>query len=227
MTAPQDEPTDGLDVTRLVGRAADGDGWAWERLVDQYEKLIWAITRDFKVGESDAADVAQATWLRLLEYIDRLEQPDRVGSWLAVTARHECVRNLAARKGPCRWPATPCRKSPRTGQRSTRACSPPNSPRPFARLCPACRRAGRNCLTCSWPTRQPPTPRYPTGLASRSAVSAPPASDASPSYAACFTQKELSQLSHWHHGRNRRPGPAPVRPSSRRQISDSWCGYHP
>lgn len=98
MTAPQDEPTDGLDVTRLVGRAADGDGWAWERLVDQYEKLIWAITRDFKVGESDAADVAQATWLRLLEYIDRLEQPGRVGSWLAVTARHECVRNLAARK---------------------------------------------------------------------------------------------------------------------------------
>jgi RNA polymerase sigma factor (sigma-70 family) len=98
MTAPQDEPTDGLDVTRLVGRAADGDGWAWERLVDQYEKLIWAITRDFKVGESDAADVAQATWLRLFEHMHRLEQPDRVGSWLAVTARHECLRNLAARK---------------------------------------------------------------------------------------------------------------------------------
>jgi RNA polymerase sigma factor (sigma-70 family) len=98
MTATQEETTDALDVARLVGRAADGDGWAWERLVGQYERLIWAITRDFKVGESDAADVAQATWLRLFEHIHRLEQPDRVGSWLAVTARHECLRNLAARK---------------------------------------------------------------------------------------------------------------------------------
>ena len=79
-------------------RAAEGDRWAWERLVDQYERLIWAMTRDFKLVENDANDVAQITWLRLLEHIDRIEQPDRVGSWLAATARHECLRSLAARK---------------------------------------------------------------------------------------------------------------------------------
>ena len=38
---------------------------------------------EFKLAESDAADVAQTTWLRLLEHIDRIEFPDRVGSWLA------------------------------------------------------------------------------------------------------------------------------------------------
>jgi len=81
-----------------VGRAADGDQQAWERLVDQYARLIWAITRDHRLEESDASDVAQITWLRLLEHIDRLEQPHRVGSWLAATARNECLRNLAARK---------------------------------------------------------------------------------------------------------------------------------
>ena len=64
-----------LDVAWLVRRAADGDRWAWERLVEQYARLIWAMTRDFKLAESDAADVAQVTWLRLLEHIDRLEQP--------------------------------------------------------------------------------------------------------------------------------------------------------
>ncbi len=48
--------------------------------------------------ESDAADVVQATWLRLLEHIHRIECPDRIGSWLATTARHECLRQLAARK---------------------------------------------------------------------------------------------------------------------------------
>ncbi len=86
------------DIAWLVRRAADGDLLAWERLVDQYSRLIWSITADFKLAESDAADVVQTTWLRLLEHIDRIQYPDRVGSWLASTARNECLRNLAARK---------------------------------------------------------------------------------------------------------------------------------
>lgn len=86
------------DVARLVRRAAEGDLQAWERLVDQYARLIWSITGEYKLVESDAADVAQTTWLRLLEHIDRIEYPARVGSWLATTARHECLRSLAARK---------------------------------------------------------------------------------------------------------------------------------
>jgi RNA polymerase sigma factor (sigma-70 family) len=98
MTTRQEDSADALDVAQLVRRAAEGDRWAWERLVDQYSRLIWAITRDFKLAESDAADVAQVTWLRLLEHINRIQHPDRVGSWLAATARNECLRCLAARK---------------------------------------------------------------------------------------------------------------------------------
>ncbi len=86
------------DVASLVRRAAEGDRHAWEGLVDQYARLIWSITVEFKLRESDAADVAQTTWLRLLQHIDRIEHPDRVGSWLAATARNECLRSLAARK---------------------------------------------------------------------------------------------------------------------------------
>jgi RNA polymerase sigma factor (sigma-70 family) len=87
-----------LDATRLMHRAADGDPRAWQTLVDRYGRLIWSITRDFKLVESDAADVFQTTWMRLIEHIDRIEHPDRVGSWLAATARNECLRSLAARK---------------------------------------------------------------------------------------------------------------------------------
>ncbi len=94
----REEEADALDAAQLVRCAARGDQCAWERLVDQYGRLIWAITRDFKLAESDGADVAQATWLRLLGHIHRLERPDRVGSWLATTARHECLRRLAASK---------------------------------------------------------------------------------------------------------------------------------
>ena len=79
-------------------RRRHGDKDAWDRLVDQYGRLIWSITREFKLMESDAADVVQTTWMRLIEHIDRLEYPERMGSWLAATARNECLRSLAARK---------------------------------------------------------------------------------------------------------------------------------
>jgi RNA polymerase sigma factor (sigma-70 family) len=86
------------DIAQLVRGAAAGDRWAWERLVEQFERLIWAMTREFKLADSDAADVAQATWLRLLEHINRIEYPDRIGSWLATTARHECLRHVSRAK---------------------------------------------------------------------------------------------------------------------------------
>ena len=98
MTRTSGRDASAPDIAGLVRGAAEGDKRAWERLVDQYARLIWSITSDFKLIESDAADVAQTTWLRLLEHIDRIEYPDRVGSWLAATARNECLRSLAARK---------------------------------------------------------------------------------------------------------------------------------
>ncbi|MGO8982419.1 MAG: RNA polymerase sigma factor [Streptosporangiaceae bacterium] len=98
MTTMPEQDFAALDIARVVRHAAEGELWAWERLIDQYGRLIWSITRDFKLVESDAADVAQATWLRLLEHIDRIDYPARVGSWLATTARHECLRSVAARK---------------------------------------------------------------------------------------------------------------------------------
>ena len=35
--------TDALEAVRLVRRAADGDGLAWDRLVDQYQELVAAM----------------------------------------------------------------------------------------------------------------------------------------------------------------------------------------
>jgi RNA polymerase sigma factor (sigma-70 family) len=93
-----EQGSDAPDVASLVRRAAEGDRHAWERLIDQFARLIWSITVEFKLTESDASDVAQTTWLRLLQNINRIQHPDRVGSWLAATARNECLRSLAAHK---------------------------------------------------------------------------------------------------------------------------------
>ena len=87
-----------VGVADVVRCAAAGDAAAWDWLMDQYGRLVWSITRDFKLMESDASDVVQTAWLRLVEHIDRLDHPERVGAWLATTTRNECLRNIATRR---------------------------------------------------------------------------------------------------------------------------------
>ncbi len=82
------------EVAQLVIRAAEGDRAAWESLVGRFGGLIRAITRGYRLGHSDAEDVCQATWLRLVEHLHRIRKPERVGAWLATTARRECLQAL-------------------------------------------------------------------------------------------------------------------------------------
>jgi RNA polymerase sigma factor (sigma-70 family) len=86
------------DVADLVRRAAGGDEGAYRGLVERFTPLVWAIARNHGLGPDVAADVCQTTWLRLVERLDRIEQPGRVGAWLATTARHECL-GLLRRRG--------------------------------------------------------------------------------------------------------------------------------
>lgn len=78
----------------LVKAAGGGDEQAWNLLVERYGRLVWAVTRSFRLSPADAADVFQTVWLRFAEHLDRLREPDRAGSWLATTCRHECLRVL-------------------------------------------------------------------------------------------------------------------------------------
>lgn len=81
-------------IASVVAAAAAGEAEAWDRLVDQYSRLVWAVARDHGLSASDAADVSQTTWLRLAEHLHRLRDPERIGLWLATTARNECLRTL-------------------------------------------------------------------------------------------------------------------------------------
>jgi len=84
------------DTGQLVLGAAGGDEVAWRGLVDRFSGLVWAVARAHRLGDSDAADVYQTTWLRLAEHIRRIDHPDRVGAWLATAARRECLQSLRA-----------------------------------------------------------------------------------------------------------------------------------
>jgi RNA polymerase sigma factor (sigma-70 family) len=86
------------EVSALVRAAAAGDHQAWDALVSRYVALLWSIAFRHGLGESDAADVVQNTWLRLFEHIHEVREPARIGSWLATTAQRESLRCVAQRK---------------------------------------------------------------------------------------------------------------------------------
>jgi RNA polymerase sigma factor (sigma-70 family) len=88
------EPVSDDELASWVHAAAAGDAGAWESLVDRFGGLVWSIARAHRLSEADAADVSQTAWLRLVEHLGRIRQPERVGAWLAATARNECLRVL-------------------------------------------------------------------------------------------------------------------------------------
>ncbi|GGO81050.1 RNA polymerase sigma factor [Nonomuraea cavernae] len=80
------------DTGALVRAAADGDAGAWKELYHRHTGLVWSVARSYLPNDSDAQDVCQTTWFRLAEHLTRLREPEKVGSWLASTARHEALR---------------------------------------------------------------------------------------------------------------------------------------
>ncbi len=82
----------------LVGRIRKGDSSAWRDLVGQYEPLLRWLVRQYRLSAEDADDAVQLTWLRTLEHIDQLTQPERLSGWLATICRRESIR-LATKRG--------------------------------------------------------------------------------------------------------------------------------
>jgi RNA polymerase sigma factor (sigma-70 family) len=85
-----------MHTADVVHRAARGDQEAWDVLVARFNRLVWWIARDYGLSDADAADAVQATWSRLVEHLDALREPEKVGSWLATTARRECMKTRRA-----------------------------------------------------------------------------------------------------------------------------------
>lgn len=86
-----------VSVTELFRRAEAGDQVAWNAIVDRYTRLLWSVARAYRLGDGDAADVVQTSWLRLVEHFGRIQDPECLPGWLATTARREALRVLRHR----------------------------------------------------------------------------------------------------------------------------------
>ena len=85
---------DAVDLGALLRQAAGGDEQAWDVLVGRLAGLVWAVARGHGLSQADAAEISRTTWLRLAESLNLITDPERLGAWLASTARRECLRML-------------------------------------------------------------------------------------------------------------------------------------
>jgi RNA polymerase sigma factor (sigma-70 family) len=94
-TCPQPDlltgPLADLPTARLVAAARAGRPGAWAEIVARYERLVLGVVGSFRLQEADAADAAASTWLRAMEGLPALRDPDRLGGWLRTIARRECL----------------------------------------------------------------------------------------------------------------------------------------
>lgn len=81
-------------MATLAAAASTGQEWAWEELVARFSGLIASVGWRYGLSTADVNELQQTTWLRLVENIDRIRQPERVGGWLATTARRESLQIL-------------------------------------------------------------------------------------------------------------------------------------
>ena len=83
----------------LVRRCSNNDQAAWDELVDRFQRLIFAIPRRAGLSEEQAADVFQEVFLTLFEKIGKIEQPDRIRSWIVTTTKFKTWAVIRGSKG--------------------------------------------------------------------------------------------------------------------------------
>jgi RNA polymerase sigma factor (sigma-70 family) len=84
-------------VGELVRAARGGDQRSWNDLVDRFLPLVSRLIARFRLYGADAEDVNQTVWLRLVEHLDAIHEPNAVPGWIATTTRHECLAVLRRR----------------------------------------------------------------------------------------------------------------------------------
>ncbi len=82
----------------LVAGCQQGDEEAWSLLAARYQRLLYAIPRRAGLDEDAAADILQQTFLKLLENLQKIQQPAQIHAWLVTTARRETLHFLRQRK---------------------------------------------------------------------------------------------------------------------------------
>jgi RNA polymerase sigma factor (sigma-70 family) len=76
----------------LISLCLEGDGSAWETLIQRYRRLIHSIPVQFGFSSADIADVFQSICVKLLEHLHEIKAEKKIAGWLITTTTRYCLR---------------------------------------------------------------------------------------------------------------------------------------
>lgn len=83
------------DLEDMVARAIGGDQQGWAELVARFQSLINSVTHRYRLSATDAADVSQTVWTKLVVHLPRLRCALALPGWISITTTRECLGVLA------------------------------------------------------------------------------------------------------------------------------------
>jgi len=83
-----------IEPRELLARASAGDEAAWRELVARYQALVFQVIRAHRIEAQAGEDLFQEVFLRLHRHAHRIQDPDALTRWIAVTARNVCLDYL-------------------------------------------------------------------------------------------------------------------------------------
>ena len=89
---PSRPPGSDCKLVDLVLAARAGDSSAWTKLIGRFDTTLRIIAGSCRLAPADVDDVVQATWLALLQDLQRIREPAAIAGWLVTATRREAIR---------------------------------------------------------------------------------------------------------------------------------------
>jgi RNA polymerase sigma-70 factor, ECF subfamily len=97
MIPPPNSPTTEVSAEELAVRARDGSRVSFDELVVRYRPRLVAFLARRLASPSDAEDVAQETFLRAFDHLDRYDPARPFATWLFAIGKNVAANHAIAR----------------------------------------------------------------------------------------------------------------------------------
>ena len=87
-----------MELVELALAGGEAGQLAWDELVRLHSRAVWKVAWSFRLTAADREDVYQSTWIRALERLSQVREPDRLHAWLMTIARNEALAVVRTRE---------------------------------------------------------------------------------------------------------------------------------
>jgi RNA polymerase sigma-70 factor (ECF subfamily) len=83
-----------LDERELIGKVLAGSLGAFEALIRQYERLVYAVVWRIVHSEADAEDISQEVFIKVHRHLSRFRFQSKLSTWIARIAYTTALNHL-------------------------------------------------------------------------------------------------------------------------------------